>query len=123
MYYLEYHICDTSYIQSIGFSCPLTLPNAFTPNGDFNNDVFLATQLIEGVHDNISFIVYNRWGSIVHAQSNYDFQGSLWDGSTNTFEDKELSDGVYFYTLELYNRASKRKESYDGYVHLFRGVE
>tara|TARA_B100001142_G_scaffold327027_1_gene383725 strand:- start:3828 stop:7907 length:4080 start_codon:yes stop_codon:yes gene_type:complete len=123
MYYLEYHICDTSYIQSIGFSCPLTLPNAFTPNGDFNNDVFLATQLIEGVHDNISFIVYNRWGSIVHSQSNYDFQGSLWDGTTNTFEDKELSDGVYFYTLELYNRASKRKESYDGYVHLFRGVE
>ena len=121
MYTLQYENCDTTFIQSIGFSCPLTLPNAFTPNGDGNNDVFSSTQLIEGIHEQVNFTVYNRFGTIVHAQSDWSpvNNGVLWDGTTNTFSDRDLSDGAYFYTLELYNRASNRKEMYNGYVHVF----
>ena len=48
-------------------------------------------------------MVYNRFGQIVHAQSNYDYQNTLWDGTTNTADNKELNDGVYYYTLDLFN--------------------
>ena len=121
-YEFRYFICDTFYQHFVGFSCPLDIPNVFTPNGDDNNDLFLAQDLIPSVHTQINFVVYNRFGQIVHAQSNYDYQNTLWDGTTNTAEDKELNDGVYYYTLELFNAASQRKESYNGYVHLFRGT-
>ena len=123
MYTLEYENCDTTFRQNIGFSCPLTLPNVFTPNGDGNNDVFLSDQLLDDIHDQVNFTVYNRFGTIVHAQSDWSpvNGGALWDGTTNTFQDKKLGDGVYFYTLELFNRASNRKEMYNGYVHVFGG--
>ena len=85
------------------------------------NDLFTGNGLIQGVHTQINFIVYNRSGQIVHAQSNYDHQNNLWDGTTNTVENKELYDGVYYYTLELFNSASSRKETYTGFVHLFKG--
>jgi gliding motility-associated-like protein len=120
-YDFRYFICDTFYQHSVGFSCPLQIPNAFTPNGDSNNDLFLGNGLIPSVHSQINFMVYNKWGQTVHAQSNYDYQNNLWDGTTNTFEDEELNDGVYYYVLELFNKASQRKERYSGYVHLFRG--
>ena len=94
----------------------------FTPNGDSNNDLFLGQDLIPGVHTQINFLVYNRWGQIVHAQSNYDYQNNLWDGTTNTAENDQLNDGIYYYTLELFNAASQRKETYTGYVHLFKGT-
>ena len=116
-------ICDTFYQHFVGFSCPLQLPNAFTPNGDMNNDAFLGNQLIPFIHSQINFTVYNRFGQIVHAQNNYDFQGHLWDGTTNTFEDKSLNDGVYYYVLELFNNANRRKERYNGFVYLFNGIE
>jgi len=123
MYTLEYQNCDTTFRQNIGFSCPLTLPNVFTPNGDGNNDLFLSDQLLDHVHEQVNFTVYNRFGTIVHAQSDWSSVdgGALWDGTTNTFQDKKLGDGVYFYTLELFNRASNRKEMYNGYVHVFGG--
>ena len=92
----------------------------FTPNADLNNDLFLANQLIPLVHTQINFNVYNRFGQIVHSQNNYDFQANLWDGTTNTFEEKQLNDGVYYYTLEFFNNANQRKERYNGYVHLFK---
>jgi len=121
-YEFRYFICDTFYQHFVGFSCPLEIPNVFTPNGDSNNDLFLGQDLIPGVHTQINFLVYNRWGQIVHAQSNYDYQNNLWDGTTNTAENDQLNDGVYYYTLELFNAASQRKETYTGYVHLFKGT-
>ena len=123
LYAFKYFVCDTFYQHIVGFSCPLELPNTFTPNGDQNNDMFLGNQLIPFIHTQINFTVYNRFGQIVHSQNRYDFQNNLWDGTTNTFEEKKLEDGVYYYTLELFNNASRRKEKYTGYVHLFGNGE
>jgi gliding motility-associated-like protein len=120
LYEFRYLICDTFYQHFVGFSCPLELPNVFTPNSDLNNDFFLESQLIPLIHSQINFTVYNRFGQIVHSQNNYGFDSHLWDGTTNTFENKKLNDGVYYYILELFNNANMRKERYSGYVHLFK---
>ena len=119
-YEFRYFICDTFYRKIVGFSCPLQIPNTFTPNGDSQNDLFTVEGLIPGIHTNIDFVVFNRDGQIVHSKSNFDFQNMLWDGTTNTFDDSELVDGVYYYVLELFNTASQRQEYYNGYIHLFR---
>ena len=117
----HYFVCDTFYQKIVGFSCPLELPNVFTPNGDSQNDIFLSDDLIPGIHTNIDFLVFNRDGQIVHSQTNYDYQNTLWDGTTNESDNQQLLDGIYYYVLELFNTASKRQEYYSGYIHLFRG--
>ena len=121
-YEFRYFICDTFYQEFVGFSCPIEIPNVFTPNGDLNNDFLTGRGFVQGVHEGINFTIYNKWGQIVHSQSKIDYPNNvLWDGTTNEFSDEELTDGVYFYLLELTNTASQKKETYNGYIHLFRG--
>lgn len=51
------------------------VPNAFTPNGDGNNDVFMVFG--EGIRS-VDLKVFNRWGEKVY-ESNNQFDG--WDGT------------------------------------------
>lgn len=73
--------CDMPYIF---------IPNAFTPNGDGNNDVLYVRGVII---DEMQLLIYNRWGEKVF-ESN--IQSSGWDG---TFKNKELPPDVYGYYL------------------------
>lgn len=54
-------------------------PNAFSPNGDHVNDMFLPITYLPTVED-AELIIYNRWGEIVF-RSNDIFSG--WDGTYN----------------------------------------
>jgi gliding motility-associated-like protein len=71
----DYHCCrnqDSVYIKVFEYF----IPNAFTPNGDGNNDVFRAVGLYRNVNYNLQ--VYNRWGERVFETNDLD-QG--WDGT------------------------------------------
>ncbi|WP_129717033.1 gliding motility-associated C-terminal domain-containing protein [Pedobacter sp. SYP-B3415] len=76
------------------------VPNAFTPNGDGKNDVFLA---FGNTITSIDMRVYNQWGQLIFRSQNLQ-QG--WDG---TFEGKMQPTGVYVYAVEL-----KFKDGTDG---------
>ncbi len=66
------------------------IPNAFTPNGDGNNDNFYIQA--QGGVKVILFQVFNRWGEKVH-------EGSYpWDGS---YKGKPAPAGVYIYIFKL----------------------
>lgn len=66
------------------------LPNAFSPNGDGDNDVlFVRGEFVERVE----LIVYNRWGEKVFESRD---QSIGWDG---TFNGKEMEPGVFGYYL------------------------
>jgi gliding motility-associated-like protein len=52
------------------------VPNAFTPNGDGQNDQL--TPFFVGIKKFISFSVYNRWGQLLYKTEN---QGVGWDGT------------------------------------------
>lgn len=54
----------------------LLVPNAFTPNGDGNNDVFKP--ILIGMKSLDVFRVYNRWGEMVYSGSGND---AAWDGT------------------------------------------
>lgn len=70
----------------------IELPNAFTPNGDNQNDVYT----IPGLRDcEVKITVFNRWGNIVYEESPFDNQ---WEGFSSTGH--ELPQGTYYILLE-----------------------
>lgn len=68
------------------------VPNAFSPNGDGNNDVFKITPTC--LFSKYKLFIYNRWGQRVFIS--YNIQDS-WDG---TFKGQDVQMGTYFYVLD-----------------------
>ncbi|MBL4705525.1 MAG: gliding motility-associated C-terminal domain-containing protein [Flavobacteriales bacterium] len=84
------------------------IPNVFTPNGDFKNDIF--TVVTDGNFTNCtSLSIYNRWGSLIFFSN-----ASIltWDGRTT--QGYEAPTGTYYYILEVVDA------EYPGSVTLFR---
>jgi len=79
----------------------LIIPNAFTPNGDGYNDYFkINGQNIRSINGKI----FNRWGEELFK---YTDVNSKWDGK---YKGKDVSDGVYFYILEVtFNNGETRE--------------
>ena len=78
-------------------NCPYyELPNVFTPNGDGINDLFKPRKY--RFIEKIEFQVFNRWGNPVFDTENIDIN---WNGKDKD-SGKDLSSGVYFYTLKIY---------------------
>ena len=114
------------------------MPNSFSPNGDGVNDTFEIPDLNKNVHTQSVLYIYNKWGSVVYIDPNYGIDGEWWDGRT-TYHNKPLSsflpehyydkgsgyvnDGVYYYTLEVYNIAHNQKEFYSGDLSIFSKQE
>ena len=134
LYVFSFTSCDTTKTIEIGVSCPMTIPNSFSPNGDGVNDVFAIPDLNPNVHTQSVLYIYNKWGTVIYIDPHYGLDGEWWDGQT-TYHEKPLSsflpehyydnnsgyvnDGVYFYTLEVYNNAHDQKEFYSGDITIF----
>lgn len=98
-------------------NCPYyTLPNVFSPDGDNINSVFKPFPY--RFVDKIDMVIYNRWGQEVFITSNPEIN---WNGKDQT-SGKELSDGVYFYICDVYERYlnGSRKHSIHGSVTIIR---
>lgn len=71
----------------------LTLRNAFTPNGDGINDLWVLYQFPCFLQLEVN--IYNRYGSLVFHSDNYE---NNWNGY---YKNKPLPDGTYYYTLKI----------------------
>jgi gliding motility-associated-like protein len=93
--------------------CHLTLPNAFSPNGDGLNDLLkpLGIPLGQGV-EFIQFEIYNRWGNRVFFTKD-PTQG--WDG---TYNGSPADVESYFYYVRY--RCRGEQQIYKGNVLLIR---
>ena len=67
------------------------IPNAFTPNGDGKNDIFMP--MITNV-ENYEFFVFNRWGQQIFYTKD---QEKGWDGTSNG---NESECAVYYYLIK-----------------------
>jgi gliding motility-associated-like protein len=85
---------DTVLVQTFGFICEdsyIYIPNAFSPNGDAENDIlYVRGQLI----DKMIFRVFDRWGEMVFESQD---RSIGWDG---TFRGKKMDPDVYDYYLK-----------------------
>lgn len=93
----------------------LEIPNAFSPNGDGQNDVF---KVKEGYQSIVSFhgYIYNRWGKKLYDWTDID---GGWDGKINGHDAK---DGVYYVIIKA-RGADGRKYNLRRDVNLLRGYE
>ena len=73
------------------------IPNAFTPNGDGQNDIFYPRGM--GIKTIKSFRVYNRWGNLLFERESINLNDAAngWDGS---HKGEEPRPDVYVYLIE-----------------------
>lgn len=94
--------------------CDITLPTAFTPNNDGNNDNWEILSLDEAYPNNIVYI-YNRWGNLIfehNSQTQGKYNDNKWDGRYNG---EPLPVGSYFFVIDFNNEA---QESVTGAVSI-----
>lgn len=93
----------------------LEIPNAFSPNGDGQNDVF---KVKEGYQSIVSFhgYIFNRWGKKLYDWTDID---GGWDGKINGHDAK---DGVYYVIIKA-RGADGRNYNLRRDVNLLRGYE
>ncbi len=82
--------CVDSICNDVIVFMPPAVPNAFSPNGDGENDVF---KVLGGPFKSLEFKIYNNWGQIIFESND---QSLGWDG-TKDGEEQPL--GVYIYTV------------------------
>ena len=89
-------------------------PNAFTPNNDASNDIFMGNGIFGGVVD-YTLTIYNRWGQLVY-ESTDPRQG--WNGKEfNVGSDSPQ--GVYVYKAR-YRDPRGNLFNTDGHITLLR---
>jgi gliding motility-associated-like protein len=71
--------------------CKTYLPNAFSPNGDRENDVLEIKSLVVDFKD---LEVYDRWGSLIYKQLGNNLS---WNGQD--MKGKNVGVGVYIYVV------------------------
>ena len=79
--------------QSFCVATELKIPNAFTPNGDGNNDR-LCLQGWANCVKQFSISVFNRWGELVFQSNDAAF---CWDG---VYKGNTLQEGEYLYSIK-----------------------
>jgi gliding motility-associated-like protein len=72
-------------------SC-ITVPNAFSPNGDGLNDKFYA--IYKCPITNFHITIYNRWGQVVYESRDVK---QVWPG---TISGQYVEQGVYLYIID-----------------------
>lgn len=84
----------------------LLVPNAFTPNGDGNNDIFKPIPI--GMKSVDIFRVYNRWGQMLYSGTG---NGSGWDGTFAGVKQEMATYVWYAEGVDYLNNKIKRKGS------------
>jgi gliding motility-associated-like protein len=79
----------------------ITMPNAFSPNSDGDNDIFRI--LAAGFKKLNYFKIYDRWGEEVFF-TNYFRRG--WDG---TYKGRDCEVGTYFWIISAIDIDNKEK--------------
>ncbi|BDS12897.1 T9SS type B sorting domain-containing protein [Aureispira anguillae] len=77
----------------------LFIPNAFSPNGDGNND-YHDVYTGEDVYQIKKYLVFDRWGNMVCNKQNIPrhWKNFGWDGR---FRGQDMQTGVYVYMIEV----------------------
>jgi gliding motility-associated-like protein len=94
------------------------VPTAFSPNGDFTNDLLVVHGLSKHVESILYFRVYDRWGELLYEDLNFAVNETNrgWSGE---FRGQDSDPGVYVWVLEVKYNDGKR-EVLKGDVTLIR---
>ena len=88
------------------------IPNAFSPNGDGKNDVFMPFAAPNAIKKINAFQVYNRWGEIMYEVYDCPANDPVY-GWNGTHRGELMNAGAYVWTLEV--------TFFDDEVEFFKG--
>ncbi|WKN44046.1 gliding motility-associated C-terminal domain-containing protein [Tunicatimonas pelagia] len=95
--------------QRVPARAQVYFPNAFTPNGDGLNDIFLyQASLLES----ITFEVFNRWGELIFHTDRLDVG---WDG---TYNGGRAPEGTYLYLINVTDQLGNQFTQHGKFVLL-----
>jgi len=98
-------------------NCPrYVIPNVFTPNNDFKNDIL--NPFPYRFVDSIYIVIFNRWAQVVYKTSDKDIN---WNGKD--YESGiDCSDGVYYYICDVFESFldGTRKRTIKGSIQIIR---
>ena len=80
------------------------VPNVITPNDDSNNDFFVIPKL--HLYPDNAISIFDRWGQLVYNKNGYD----------NTWSAAGLSEGTYFYSLNI----NATQKNIKGWIQVIR---
>jgi len=107
---LEYKVCNTQVSPPVCAEATITLvidgtdliiPEAFTPNGNGKNDLWIIRGLAAYPDNKVT--IFNRWGNKVYEAAPYN---NDWNGVSNSdlaAGGSRVPSGSYFYILDLGN--------------------
>jgi gliding motility-associated-like protein len=88
-------------------------PNAFTPDGNGTNDIFLP--ILTGDEDGTyELFIFNRWGEVVFKSTD---KLIGWDGNHNNIKAKE---DTYVWKIKVKDQKNSKKYEYTGHITLLR---
>jgi gliding motility-associated-like protein len=93
-------VCGSSSTVTVTVLPRVRIPNAFSPNGDRNDDTWQIDNL--EAYPSSRVIVFNRWGAKIFEAANYS-RGSEWNGTING---QPAPFGTYYYLITLGNGKS-----------------
>lgn len=93
-------------------NCTISVPSAFTPNGDRINDVFGPINAFQV--KNIVFKIFNRYGQLVFS---YSISNAVWNGTLNNVLQPA---GEYIWILSYKNTSTETNVTRKGIVTLIR---
>jgi len=102
-----------SYPLVIGPELLVYTPNAFTPDGDSKNDVFMPS-ILGHVGSSYELLIFNRWGGLIF-QSQHVNVG--WDGTVNG---TLAPNDVYVWKISMRAEATNMDHTFKGHVTLVR---
>jgi gliding motility-associated-like protein len=102
--------CAASDQVTVTVRQPIRIPNAFSPNGDGNDDTW-QIDFIEQFPDN-TVTVFNRWGTKIFSATNYS-RANEWRGDING---QMAPFGTYYYVIVTKGPLGK---SYAGWIQIF----
>jgi gliding motility-associated-like protein len=95
-------LCDNAIISIEVKELPVKVFDAFSPNGDGINDVWIIQGITRFPNNHVQ--IFNRWGNLVYQVRGYDNSANAWLGQSTegiTFGKNEVPDGGYFYVIDL----------------------
>lgn len=98
-------MCDNAKVLVLVNDLPFFIPEAFSPNGDGLNDLFVIKGLEKFRRAQIE--IFNRWGNVVYRSENYGTgpdRDGYWNGvaaSGLRIESGPVPSGTYYYILKI----------------------
>ncbi len=89
------------------------LPNAFTPNGDGINDVWIPVANVVDL-ETYRLRIFDRWGMLLFETED------PWEGWDGTIGGQLMPDGVYVYQADVVDAIKRERYEFMGHLTLFR---